>query len=72
MPCQRKSRKLLIDLDGGVTAATSAKVKLCEAVAGSESRKAGGRTALKRGDVDELEIALTWTSAVHRPAQPAV
>lgn len=48
MPCQRKSRNLLIDLEGGVTAATSAKVKLCEAVAGSESRKAGGRTALKR------------------------
>ncbi len=59
MPCQRKSRNLPVDLDGGVTAATSGQMKLCEAVAGIESWKAGGRAALKRVDVDEPEIALT-------------
>ncbi len=72
MPCQRKSRNLPLDLDGGVTAATSAKVKLCEAVAGIESWKAGGRAALKRLDVVEPEIARTWTSASRRPVQSAV
>jgi hypothetical protein len=47
-------------------------VKLCEEVAGIESRKAGGRAALKRVDVDEPEIALTWTSASRRPVRTAV